>query len=242
MGAQVSGERQDWGAQVSDDEPRSSVSGHLSREQVEGYVDRSIGPLERQKILAHTSGCLTCAGKLRSMEVLRKQNDAASLPGSRRITTLWGRPDLVAAAASIVLAVGVSGIWLWQQRSDTPSQNVLALDTHPGTGDAQPASVHMDPVGVWVRETTPLLQWSAVPGATRYTVELFDDQLTLIQRSPSLQATRWRTDAVLEQGHVYFWQVTATLADGKVVNFPRAPAPEARFGVLESGPAPAGAR
>jgi hypothetical protein len=65
-----------------------------------------------------------------------------------------------------------------------------------------------------------------------YAVEIFDDHLTLIQRSPPLHEPRWQVDGALERGRVYLWQVTVTFTDGEVVSLPRPPAPEARFGVL----------
>ena len=227
---------------------------HLVYDQMEGYVDETLGPLERQKILAHTRTCPMCAGELRDLEDLRAQMQAT---GQRRgHATLWRWPAVAVAAAVSVLAAG----WLLVWRSDTVPRDVLtAGERHDvlaavktgdipivqpldilrgadrallGPADTQTASLRLSPVGEWVRQATPLLQWSVVPGATSYAVDIFDDHLTLIQRSPPLQEARWQLGDVLERGHIYLWQVTATFADGKVVGFPRPPAPEARFGVL----------
>ena len=258
------------------EEVRLSIAEHLAYEQLEGYVDKAIGPLERQKILAHTRVCVRCAGELQDLEDLRAELQAApaqpvparrgqssgdSTIGPRRgLATLWDRPAVAFAAAAIVLCAVFLGWWMLLSRSDTPPQDVLTADERRdvleavktgdipfaqplgilrgadrallGPADMQTASTRLEPVGEWIRQTTPLLQWSALPGVMSYSVEIFDAHLNLLQRSPPLQATRWQVNSPLERGRVYLWQVTATLTDGKTVSFPRPPAPEARFGVL----------
>jgi hypothetical protein len=265
------------------EEARLSVGTHLAYEQMEGYVDKTIGPLERQKILAHTRVCPVCAGELQDLEDLRAEIQAApaQAPAARggRISvgrasigsgigpwrgliTLRRRPAVaVAAAAAIVLAVAFLGWGMPDWHPDTPPpQDVLTADERSdvqeavktgdirlaqplgilrgadrallGPADTQTASLRLDPVGEWIRQTTPLLQWSAPPLAMGYAVEIFDDHLTLIQRSPPLHEPRWQVDGALERGRVYLWQVTVTFTDGEVVSLPRPPAPEARFGVL----------
>ena len=245
------------------EEVRLSIGEHLAYEQLEGYVDKAIGPLERQKILAHTRVCARCAGELRDLEDLRTQMQAAPAQAAavrREPATLWDRPAVAFAAAAIVLSAVFLGWWMLLSRSDIPPQDVLTADERRdvleavktgdipfaqplgilrgadrvllGPADMQTASPRLEPVGEWVRQTTPLLQWSALPGVMSYSVEIFDAHLNLLQRSPPLQVARWQVNGPLERGRVYLWQVTATLTDGKAVSFPRPPAPEARFGVL----------
>lgn len=242
---------------------RLPVGQHLAFEQLEEYVDQVAGLLERQKVLAHTRACPVCAAELEDLEQFRARMQA---PPARAggLMTLWGRPDLAAAAASIVLAVIVSGWWMLVGRlpqnedvlsaderrdvrkavdiGDIPLEQSLAILRGTdrallGSTDIPSPLLHPDPAGEWVRQTTPLLQWSALPGATSYSVELFDDHLNRVQQSPPVQQSQWQVGTGLERGRVYLWQVTVTFADGKVVNLPRPPAPEARFGVLRAAQA-----
>ena len=237
---------------------RLPIGEHLAFEQLAEYVDQAAGLLERQKVLAHTRICSVCAAELDDLEQFRARMQK---PPSRTggLMTLWGRPDLAAAAASIVLAVVVSAWWMLLGRSpqtpdvltaderhdvqeavntgDIPFEQPLAILRGTdrallGSTDNPTAPVHLEPVGEWVRQTTPVLQWATLPGATRYSVELFDDHLNRVQQSLPLQQSQWQVATALERGRVYLWQVTVTFADGRVVSLPRPPAPEARFGVL----------
>jgi len=231
---------------------------HLEYEQMDGYVDDTIGPLERRKILAHTRECPMCAGKLQDRESHRARMLAVLGPGNsaarqwHSLTTLWGQPAVMAVAAVIVLAVGCSGWWLQGWHSDIQPQAVPTTEPRRddisfaqslgvlrgsdqallGSAVTPTASLRLEPVGEWVRQTTPLLHWSAFPGAATYSVAIFDDHVNLIEASPLLQETQWQVDAVLERGRVYLWQVTVTDKDGNVVSIPSPPVPDARFGVL----------
>ncbi|HEX7956173.1 MAG TPA: hypothetical protein VF508_04475, partial [Pyrinomonadaceae bacterium] len=55
----------------------------------------------------------------------------------------------------------------------------------------------------------------------------------VVAESGPTRATEWTPPAPLARGQTYYWQVTATLADGGEVISPRTPAPRAKFRVLE---------
>ena len=89
-----------------------------------------------------------------------------------------------------------------------------------------------NPVGTVIRTARPTFRWQALEGATSYSVTVFDADYNEIARSPVLTAPIWTMPEALERGRVYLWKVTAT-RDGKEIKSPVAPAPEARFRVLE---------
>ncbi len=90
----------------------------------------------------------------------------------------------------------------------------------------------MSPVGTIVRTDRPTLHWRPLNGATSYTVTIFDPSFKVVATSQPSQANTWTVSRNLERGRVYSWQVAA-VKDGKEVLSPTAPAPEARFKVLD---------
>ena len=101
-----------------------------------------------------------------------------------------------------------------------------------GLGEAAPEFGPTDPLARVILEDRPLFQWTALPGAASYRVEVFDLKGHPAAASPSLTATQWRSDKPLARGSVYSWQVTALRA-GRELRAPLPPASEARFRVLE---------
>jgi hypothetical protein len=89
------------------------------------------------------------------------------------------------------------------------------------------------PAGTVVLTDRPWLKWQTVPGATRYVVSIFDTDFNKVASSPALTTGEWQPSAALPRGRSYSWQVTATVK-GEAIRFPRPPAPEAVFRVLEA--------
>ena len=90
----------------------------------------------------------------------------------------------------------------------------------------------VEPVGQIVRADRPVLRWQTLAGARSYKVTVVDANFQVVAESEALSATTWTLANALKRGQVYYWQVTATLADGNQVISPRSPAPQAKFRVL----------
>jgi len=104
----------------------------------------------------------------------------------------------------------------------------------------EPAFRVLSPLGTMVRSEHPTLRWTAAPGAS-YVVSVLRDDLTLVEKSPSLEATEWTPRRALAAGETYVWQVAADTRGDRLVA-PAPPAGEARFRVLDTGSAAALAR
>jgi hypothetical protein len=134
------------------------------------------------------------------------------------------------------LAVGRS---LRSRRVETPSSlDGLAAgagDTLMGTGAGDASFALLSPVGRIVRDTRPAFSWRPLAGAKSYAVSIVDSKFKPVVQSLALDDTSWTPAEPLARGAVYYWQVTATLADGMEVTAPIAPAPQARFRVLDAG-------
>lgn len=116
------------------------------------------------------------------------------------------------------------------------SESLARLNGRGGTlmgspGQGETFSL-LSPVGVVVRADRPRLRWRPLPEASAYTVTVLDSDLKIVATSPSLSTTAWTPPRALERGRVYKWQVSA-LKDGEEIVAPAAPAPEARFRILD---------
>ena len=76
----------------------------------------------------------------------------------------------------------------------------------------------------------PTFCWTALIGATSYTVSVYDADLHLIKTSEPLGETQWMIPDRLKSGIVYTWMVTA-LKDGQEIIAPASPA-RAEFKIL----------
>lgn len=153
-----------------------------------------------------------------------------TLDGRGRLKGLEGAPPDARLAVSLAL----------RSRRIEPSAALNDLaedggDTLMGSSSTAAASFAPRwPVGKVVRETRPAFSWSPHAGAKSYTVAVVDAKFRPVTQSPALKQTSWTTDPPLARGAVYSWQVTATLEDGTEVTAPAAPAPQARFRVLDA--------
>jgi anti-sigma factor RsiW len=88
------------------------------------------------------------------------------------------------------------------------------------------------PVGKVVLANRPQLRWQALKDATNYRVTIFTTNYEIVTQSPELTTAAWTPTQALPREQVYVWQVTAT-KDGQEIKAPIAPAPEARFKILD---------
>jgi hypothetical protein len=102
-----------------------------------------------------------------------------------------------------------------------------------GASPAPDGFALVSPVGTAVMDDRPRLQWRPLASASSYTVEVFDDGLRAVASSPPLSGTEWVADQPLPRDRTYAWQVTALRGSESVVA-PRAPAPTARFRVVDA--------
>jgi hypothetical protein len=92
------------------------------------------------------------------------------------------------------------------------------------------------PIGKVELTNRPTFRWAALPNATNYVVEIYNEQFNLITASPPLTATTWTMTKPLQRGALYTWQVKAN-KDGQEITSPRPPAPQARFRILSQAQA-----
>lgn len=165
-----------------------------------------------------------------SPQVLLALNDGAKQIGIDEHGNLVGLDDLPPGAKETVKTALIT-----QQAvnlatlSDVGSpQGVLRGGANPGSSFAP-----LSPMGKVLVTARPTLRWSKLDGATEYRVEIYDSNFSLAASSPPLTSNSWNLPNALERGEVYTWQVTAT-KDGEKIKSPIAPAPEAKFKILDA--------
>lgn len=100
-----------------------------------------------------------------------------------------------------------------------------------GDSDGESTSFAIDgPKGKIIDTTTPRFSWKPLAGTEAYRVEVYDLDFNQVATSGEMKGTTWTT--ALDRGRTYIWQVTA-VKDGREYRAPSAPAPEARFRILD---------
>lgn len=90
----------------------------------------------------------------------------------------------------------------------------------------------ISPVGAVVNTVRPILRWQSLPGATSYSVTIYDASFNELAASGALTATQWAPAVQLARGRVYTWRVIAR-RDDQEIKAPALEEPEAKFQVLE---------
>ena len=253
MAGQVSG------GKLTLDDPAA----HLTYEQLEAIAEG------RAAIGDHARECAMCAAELRDLKTVVKKPrtsrwwlPAALAASVALVVFLTSRPSgstappvvrtatlrdgaltlsldengritgapFDAAAVNAALASGeIAGPAIWKREREQ-----LLGDRPAGkTGSV------IAPVAETVEPDRPVFRWTAVPGAERYRVEVYDAKFNEVASSGAVTGTEWRPEQPLPRGGTYTWIVAAG-----AVRFPQPPAPEARFAVLgaEAAAEVAGAR
>ncbi len=109
-----------------------------------------------------------------------------------------------------------------------------------GAGDRAAMFRPMAPLGTAVLEVRPRFAWQATPGATGYTVRVYDDRFQGVAEG-QVAGTTWVPPLDLARGFTYSWQVTAHRPEGDLT-VPVPPQPEARFRVVTAAVAEETAR
>ena len=89
------------------------------------------------------------------------------------------------------------------------------------------------PVATGTISDTPMFEWRPVAGASGYVVTVADERTNVVLRSAIVTTTTWTAATRLPRGVIYVWQVAARRG-GETLTAPAAPAPPARFRVVDA--------
>lgn len=230
------------GTHLSDDEVQQAAAGALPADSVE-------------RVDAHIRTCPLCAEQVtdlrawtqkRSPSNVKRYAAAAAVLVALAVPATWWL-----AFRNAELNGSLAGLDLLPRTDQERVHNAIAAGVVELPGNLEelagrrevlmgaagtPAFGPVAPVGTVIVTDRPLFEWKALAGATGYVVEVFDDELRPVARAPQMTATQWQIEMSLSRGRTFAWQVTAT-SRGRSVTAPAAPAPAARFRVLDAATA-----
>lgn len=241
--------------------PPGGDSFHLSRQELKNYASQRADEAARIICESHLDFCERCR---KEMAALAAPGRVAAPGNWQRILAPRLAPAM--AAVAVVLLVGIvwlprigtnrepelTGI----ERFTPPQQQLIQVALRSGQM-AKPNAVAelvgppiqllgehakegslrlLRPLGTVVAEQQPMMRWEPVEGATSYIVSIYDQDFKPVADSGTLSVTAWQVTIPLQRGNTYSWQVTASRGSQQIAA-PVAPAPQARFQVLDQSDA-----
>ena len=215
---------------------------HLTSSGLEAYARGTLDAADLEIAEEHLEGCEECRDHLPARE-------------TSGLNIRW---ILAAAAAVLVLAIGVARLLPWPAPStgmpEYPNAAWTALVRYALRNRALPPAadrgdlketpdplrgaaprertVVLTPAGIVVDDTRPVFRWPRTTGATN-TVLLQPRGASTFSRSPELTGSEWQPPSDVQRGVTYEWQVEVRRG-GMVTTIPAPSAPPALFRVLDA--------
>jgi len=173
-------------------------------------------PSQDEAVLLHLARCAECASVWRLAREMMEPGQAepaAVLPmAARQPTAWWQRPGLLAAAAAVVIGLGVG----------------MTMLLHQGRGAAPPVyrqqgqamTIKASPSTRELPRTACRLQWSPGPEGTRYDLTITSEDLNVLATVNGLTVPEYILPAekIPAQVHEILWRVRAHFPDGVIVS------------------------
>lgn len=171
--------------------------------------------------------------KIPSESLIASINDGASKITLNTAGNLGGLPESNSTQQQLVIAALKSG-----KVTLTPAPAGLKARAETLLGDSgnEESFALISPVGKIELSPRPQLRWQVLAGAISYRVTIFTTNYDTVAQSESLTETFWSPPRSLAGNQIYLWQVIA-IKDGREIKAPVAPAPEARFKILDQSKA-----
>jgi hypothetical protein len=211
----------------------SSREGCPLPETIFRAFDESVSPTDKDKVIDHVTACSHCLAEFEHFlhfsreeekavgdiaRHLRKKDHTASGPGKRPkiLETLLGsrvqaRP-LWRWAAGLLLLVVIIGLFL------TGIRHLYRTPEDRERGKLH-GNVHLiSPVRGKKTEPPLIFRWEAIPGAESYQLEIYDESLLLLWKSPRIKGVIYeplpKATQSIQKNKTHYWTITAWLVDG----------------------------
>jgi hypothetical protein len=195
--------------------------------------DESVSPADKEKVIDHVTACSHCLAEFEHFlhfsregekavrditRLLRKKDQPAPGLGKRPkiLRILLGsrvqtRP-LWRWAAGLLLPVVILGLFLTGIR-------LLYRTREDRERGRLPGHVHLiSPVRGKKTETPLIFRWEAIPSAESYQLEIFDESLLPLWKSPRIKGVIYEPPSqaaeIIQKNKTHYWTITAWLVDG----------------------------
>lgn len=203
-----------------------SFESHVGDETLLRWACNELNAAEQAVVMAHLEECEDCREVWRAVQTVRHAaaefDPGAVLPVDPRFirgpSARWSRWSRLAAAASLVAALGAS-VLMWMHWARLPEQ-AQPDPTAPGRSQVVRSISRQGPIPLAPAEASrvraPEFSWQGALGASSFSVELLDDLGELIWTSERLvEFTAGWPDSVPPKPGRYFWRVSAHFEDGE---------------------------
>jgi len=199
----------------STDEMDRAPGGCPSDEELWASASGELNPTANEAVILHLAQCSECSSIWRlGREILPEDHHSGASVVSiedRRRPSLWRRVLLPAAAAAVLIGVGLStGLFLKNDPSSTPVFRDQGNDY----------KILPSPEARSLPRSACTLRWSTGPDGTRYDLIVTDGELEILGTVKGLSEPEY----TVPQGKIpapadeLFWRVTARLPDGGSVS------------------------
>lgn len=216
---------------MNDDQLREAYARHLRTPDASGRLP-SLPPPERVAALVAREG--SEAERLRTLDVL-----LSSAEGRRDLDVAWAlaratppsaaahrrRPVWYAAAATMVVAIGVGGVWLAERGGDGQVGSIGTRGVTAPSGAPEVTRGEEAPVRLIAPSTDPVASvgvefiWHRVARAGEYTLVIVDTAGNEVFAEATRDSSVVLPNRVqLVPGYEYLWWVEASLDDGSTVS------------------------
>lgn len=171
-------------------------------------------PRENRELVEHLAGCTACGAAWRLARRLARDGaeKAAGSSGVILRPPLWRRAAPFAAAAALILTVGLGIRFLTGPGEETPVYRAEREDWLRPLGEA----------GETLPRDACLLRWTPGPEGTSYHLRVTDEDLRLLAVGRRLDRAEYLVSEEsldgIAAGASIFWQVSAALPDGRRVD------------------------